>query len=143
MRVASLRSALPSPPFDFLIVFCQSVDAQLDMWAEDEDKTDFIWLVSSGFLEPTTLFRAEITPDAIVCTKMKSLKGVYDTTGLAVSQGEVQFDASACTSGDPSRTRLIRTRYNRPLPPTAPRCRTSWLHQSQSNLTANSPHSCS
>ncbi len=52
-----------------------SVDAQLSIWAEDEDKSDIVWMTSSGFLEPTTLLRAEVAEGAITTTKLKSLKG--------------------------------------------------------------------
>lgn len=64
------------------------VDAQLNLWAEDEDQTDIVWLTSSGFLEPTTLLRGEVSEVAITSKKMKSLKGVYDTDGLVVTQAQ-------------------------------------------------------
>ena len=65
------------------------VDAQLSLWAEDEDQTDIVWLTSSGFLEPTTLLRGEVSEVAITSKKMKSLKGVYNTDGLVVTQAQV------------------------------------------------------
>eukprot|EP00750_Incisomonas_marina_P025281 INCI5369.2.p1 GENE.INCI5369.2~~INCI5369.2.p1 ORF type:complete len:528 (-),score=97.57 INCI5369.2:1880-3463(-) len=51
------------------------VDAQLSLWAEDEDQTDIVWLTSSGFLEPTTLLRGEVSEVAITSKKNEKFEG--------------------------------------------------------------------
>ena len=47
-------------------------------------------MTSSGFLEPTTLLRSEVSDVAITGEKMKSLAAVYDANGLVVTQSEVK-----------------------------------------------------
>ena len=37
------------------------LDAQLSTCAEDAEQSDVVWITTSGFLEPTTLFRATVT----------------------------------------------------------------------------------
>jgi len=65
--------------------------AELSAWAINSDTSDAIWLTSTGFCQPTTLYYGDATAVAPpLDDKVKQLPGQFNADGLVVEQHEAK-----------------------------------------------------
>lgn len=60
---------------------------KMDCWAEDSEESDRVWMTTTGYITPTTLFVADLGEEAAP-QKLRALPSFFNTQGIQVDQHE-------------------------------------------------------